>query len=234
METVEELSTKIAGEITLSKNPSKTLKKWRDLFGLTQSELARYLSTTPSVVSDYESGRRRSPGTRVVRKFVNAIIRADADRGYPVVKNYEKSHLSNAKTDIVIDMNEFASPLSVKGLCDAVSGEIVSGTAGKDAMVYGYTVVDSVKAILEFSSDDFLRLYGTTSQRALIFTKVSYGRSPLIAIRVSSIKPTVVVMHGLKEMDELGLKIAQKERMPVILTTKKIDEMLKELRRYAA
>jgi putative transcriptional regulator len=233
LEIIADLSTKIAGEISLSKNPSKTIKKWRELFGVSQSELARYLNTTPSVVCDYESGRRKSPGSKVVRKFVSAVIQADADKGYPFVKNYEKSHLSQAKSEVIIDMREFGSPISVNSLCEAVSGEIVSGNEHHATMVYGYTVIDSIKAILELSSDDFLRLYGATTQRALVFTKVSYGRSPLIAIRVSSIKPKVIVMHGVTEIDKLGQKIAKMERIPVILTNIELDKMLKDLRGYA-
>jgi putative transcriptional regulator len=233
LEIISDLSTKIAGEISLSEHPSKTIRKWRELFGLSQSELARYLKTTSSVVCDYESGRRRSPGTKVVRKFVCAVIQADADRGYPFVKNYEKSHLSQTNSEVIIDMREFNSPLTVEGLCAAVSGEIVSGNEHDDIMVYGYTVIDSIKAILELSADDFLRLYGATTQRALMFTKVSYGRSPLIAIRVSSIKPKVVVMHGVTEIDKLGQKIAMMERIPVILTNIELDMMLTELRRHA-
>lgn len=233
MEIIEELSTRIAGEISLSETPSNVIRKWRELFGLTQSELARYIGTTPSVVSDYESGRRRSPGTKVVKKFVDAIIHADSDRGYPIVKSYEKSHLFAINPEVIIDMNEFKSPLSVEELSKALQGEIACGKEYQRTIVYGYTIIDSIKAILEFSSDDFLRLYGATSQRALVFTKVSYGRSTLIAVRVSSIKPKVVVMHGIKEIDKLGLKIAQKERIPVILTSIGLDEMLKEMRRYA-
>jgi putative transcriptional regulator len=233
LDVEDELSTKIAGEISLSEDPSKVMKKWREIFGLTQSELARYLHTTPSVVSDYESGRRRSPGTTTVRKFVGAVIRYDADRGHPIIKSYQKAHLHEMKQDIIIDMQEFRSPLSTEKLCEVIRGEIVANEEYSDIRIYGYTIVDSIKAILEFSSDEFLSLYGTTSQRALIFTKVSYGRSPLIAVRVSSIKPRIVVMHGVERIDDLGLKIAKKERIPVILTVMNQDEMLKELRRYA-
>ncbi len=233
MDIVDELSNRIAGEITLSDTPSKTLKKWRELFGLTQSELARYINTSPSVVSDYESGRRNSPGTRMVKKFVEAVISADSEKGHPVAKAYEKSNLFYERADVIIDIRDFASPVSAGRLCEAVKGRFVFGREYSDVSVYGYTVVDSIKAILEFSSEEFMKLYGTTSQRALVFTKVSYGRSPLIAVRVSSLKPKVVVMHGVKEIDVLGLKIAQKERIPIILCEPRmrVEEMLKSLRR---
>ncbi|MFV2040875.1 MAG: transcriptional regulator, partial [Candidatus Hydrothermarchaeales archaeon] len=109
----------------------------------------------------------------------------------------------------------------------------VAGAEYSDAVVFGYTVIDSIRAILEFNSDDFLRLYGATTQRVLVFTKVSYGRSPLIAIRVSSFKPKVVIMHGVSEIDKLGLEIARVERIPVIITNISVDEIIKGLRRHA-
>jgi putative transcriptional regulator len=213
MEIIEELSTKIAGEISLSENPSKTIKKWRELFGVTQSELARHLDTTPSVVCDYESGRRKSPGTKMVKKFVEAVIRADAKRGFPFVKSYEKSQLPRTVDDVIIDMREFNSPMSAEELCRVLDGDFVSLKEYNNITVYGYTVIDSIKAILKLSSDDFLKLYGATPQRVLIFTKVSYGRSPLIAVRVSS--------------------IAETEKIPIIKTMTSMDKMINELRRYA-
>ncbi len=234
MEILEELSTRIAGEISLSEKPSKTIKKWRELFGVSQSELAKHLKTTPSVICDYESGRRRSPGTRIVRKFVEAMIRADAEKGHPFVKAYERSHTPIAHSEVIIDMREFTLPITVRELSQALNAEFAAGEDRQKDLVYGYTVIDSIKAILEFSSEDFLKLYGATTQRALIFTKVSYGRSPLIAIRVSNIKPKVVVMHGVNEIDPLGLKIARIEMIPVLLTKMPVEELLKELRRHAS
>jgi putative transcriptional regulator len=234
LEIINELSTNIAGEISLSPAPSKTMKKWRELFGISQSELARYFNTTPSVICDYESGRRRSPGTKVVRKFEDAVIRADEDKGFPFVKSYEKSHLPPSNTEVIIDMGEFNSPLTVEKLSHTLSGEVVAGKKYQDTKIYGYTIIDSLKAILELSAEDFLKLYGATTHRALIFTKVSYGRSPLIAVRVSSIKPKVIVMHGLSEIDKLGQKIATMERIPVILTNISLNKMLEDLRKQAS
>ena len=44
----------IAGEIVLSDDPGATMKKWREIFGISQVELARHLSITVSTISDYE------------------------------------------------------------------------------------------------------------------------------------------------------------------------------------
>jgi putative transcriptional regulator len=72
------LIEKMAGEITLSDNPGKTIRKWREELRISQKELALHLEMSPSVISDYESGRRRSPGIRTVRRMVEALL--DIDR----------------------------------------------------------------------------------------------------------------------------------------------------------
>ena len=75
------LAEKMAGEITLSDSPGRALKKWRLSFEIPQTDLAVQLDVSPSVISDYESGRRKSPGTAVVGKIVETILSMDEARG---------------------------------------------------------------------------------------------------------------------------------------------------------
>lgn len=92
-----ELEEKIAGEITMSDNPGKTIKKWREEFRISQLELSEYLKITPSVISDYEKGRRKSPGVASIRKIVNALIEIDKARGGgPVIRRYSTGVPSDA------------------------------------------------------------------------------------------------------------------------------------------
>ncbi|NOZ59876.1 MAG: helix-turn-helix domain-containing protein [Euryarchaeota archaeon] len=232
MDVREELSVKIAGEVVLSSKPAATLKKWREVFGITQKELASVLGVSTSVISDYESGRRRSPGVAVVRRIVEALISIDEQRGSKVLRAYERMLGNEIKTDAILDIREFATPMRASELVDIVAGEVVANRELLDKHIYGYTVLDSPRAILELSAEEFLKIYGLTSERALVFTRVSSGRSPFIAIRVSTIKPGLVVLHGLKSVDELGVKIAEKERIPVILSHHRSSEdLIRELRR---
>ena len=77
----------------------------------------------------------------------------------------------------------------------------------------------------------FYQIYGRTSERALIFTGVSTGRSPMVAVRISSLKPALVVLHGLKEVDKLAVKIAEKENIPLLLTDLDISLLSEKLNR---
>lgn len=228
----DELSTKIAGEIVLSREPSKTIRKWRELFNITQVSLADKLGMSASVISDYESGRRRSPGAKLIRKIVEAILEVDEERGSQVIRAYERMSSGGIRAEAIIDIREFASPTTVEDICKIVNGRVVANKQLLEKPIYGYTVIDSLKAILDLSSDEFLRLYGLTSERALIFTRVSSGRSPFVAIRVSSIKPGLVVLQGLDTVDALGIKIAERERIPVILSKiEDVKKLVKTLRR---
>ncbi|MCD6560024.1 transcriptional regulator [Thermococci archaeon] len=222
----EALAKRIAGEITLSADPGKTMRKWREIFGVSQTELADFLGVSSSVISDYEGGRRKSPGASTIRKFVEALISIDEKRGSNVIRAFSKTIGSDLPTEAILDMREFSLPVTIKELVDTIKGEIVANMDLLDRKLYGYTVVDSIHAILEMSSEDFLKLYGWTTERALIFTKVTTGRSPMIAIRVQGMKPAVVILHGVKKLDELAVKIAERERVPLVISHVENEETL--------
>jgi putative transcriptional regulator len=227
----EELSIKIAGEIVLSRDPCRTIKKWREVFGLSQATLAESLGVSPSVICDYESGRRQSPGSKVVRRLVDTFIRIDEERGSKILRAYERIGIGESFSGAVLDMMEFPYPVRASKVRDALQGRAVANEDLLERDIYGYTILDSVKAILELPSEDFIRIYGLTSERALVFTGVSLGRSPFVAIRVSTIKPGMVVLHGIKKADRLGLKIAERDKIPVVLSGLKTQkELIQSLR----
>ncbi len=214
----EALAKRIAGEIALSNNPGQTMRKWREIFGISQVELARYLGVSSSVISDYEGGRRKSPGASTIKRFVEALIAIDAERGGGVVKAFSKIAGDELPTSAIMDIREFPTPIGIRELVDAIKGEVVAGSEMLDRKIYGYTIVDSIRAILEMSATEFLKLYGWTTERALVFTKVTTGRSPMIAVRVQGLKPAVVVVHGVRKLDSLAVKLAELEKVPLVIS----------------
>ncbi|WP_010480166.1 helix-turn-helix domain-containing protein [Thermococcus zilligii] len=230
----EALARRIAGEITLSSDPGKTMRKWREIFGVSQTELAEHLGVSSSVISDYEGGRRKSPGAGTIKKFVEALLEIDEARGGNVIKAFSRTIDVELPTSAILDIREFAVPMTVKELIEAVKGEVVACEEAVNRVIYGYTVVDSIQAILEMSSEEFLKLYGWTTERALVFTKVSTGRSPMVAVRVQGLKPAVIVLHGVKKLDELAVKLAQRERIPLIVSRIEGEpELINSLRKLA-
>jgi putative transcriptional regulator len=219
-----EIKEKIAGEISLSEEPGVTIRKWREEFNLSQQELATHLGISPSVISDYESGRRKSPGVGTVKKIVYAFIDLDKKAGGKILKRYESEEQSKA----ILSMKEFPVPVSAKKFVSSIKGKNLS----KDALesdVHGYTVIDSLKTIVSLDSSDYLKIYGWSSQRALIFTGVKYGRSPMVAIRAHPLKPAMVVYQKPDRVDDLAVKLANLERIPLIVTNLSVKTLIENL-----
>lgn len=219
-----ELKEKIAGEISLSEEPGVTIRKWREAFGLSQQELAGYLGISPSVISDYESGRRKSPGVATVKKIVDAFISLDEQGGGRILKRYE----SEKRNSAILSMKEFPVPVPAKKFVSTIKGKNLS-TDALESDVHGYTVIDSIKAIISLDSSDYLKIYGWSSQRALIFTDVKYGRSPMIAIRAHPLKPAMVVYQKPERVDNLAIKLANLERIPLVMTNLSIQDLITNL-----
>jgi putative transcriptional regulator len=224
------LAEKIAGEITLSESPGATLKKWRKNFEISQTEMAQQLKVNTSVISDYESGRRKSPGTHLVSRIVNAMLDIDEKRGGKKIRAYETIVHESWIADVIYDMREYSTPISLIEFQKLIKAEFV--TEVLDRQINGYTIIDSIKAILKLSATEFYRLYGWSTERALVFAGVSTGRSPLVAVRVTNLKPGVIVLQGLKgsDVDPVAKKIAEVEKLSLLATMMPVEEMIKVLR----
>lgn len=221
------LSEKIAGEITLSPKPGQTIRKWRSIFGISQTDLSSYLRLSPSVISDYESGRRKSPGIQTVKKIIEAFIEIDEKHGGKVLHQYDSMVETH---DGILDLMEYPISIPAEKFIKEIEGNILtSNELGLRKSVKGFTLVDGVKTIETINSGDYNRLYGWSTERAIIFTGIRYGRSPMIAIRVHPVKPTVVVYHKPESVDSLAIKLADRENIPLVITTIPLDELKKKL-----
>lgn len=222
---VDEFRQKIAGEITLSPDPGKTIRKWREEFGLSQHQLAEAMGVSHSVVSDYESGRRKSPGVNVIRKMVDAFIELDIQNGSPVISRYNP----NYKLDCIISMEEFPGGIPMDRFIESFGGRNLNPDRVLTKSVFGYTVVDSIKAILSLGSEDYLKIYGSNTERALIFTNVHFGRSPMIAVRAHPLTPAMVVYVQPEKTDPLAVKLARLEGIPLVTTDLPVEEVVKKM-----
>jgi len=230
--TEEDIAKRIAGELILSDKPWVIVKKWREIFEASQVEVANVMQVTPSVISDYEMGRR-IPGSKFIKKFVNALLEIDKRRGCKKIKEFSNM-LLDIPRDAIIDIREYVEPVTVNDICLSVKGELVACSHLSNRKIFGHTIVDSIRCIEKLSGIDFFRLMGETSMRALIFTKVSIGRSPMVAVRVYPIKPAMVVMHGTQHIDELAIKLATIEQIPLVLSKiESVEKMVENLKRFS-
>ena len=225
-----QLAEKMAGEITLSDSPGHALKKWRMNFEIAPGVLSERLGVSPSVISDYESGRRKSPGTAVVGKIVDALLTSDEETGGKHIEKFSTMLFSAVDDDVIYDLHEYGSPIPLKDFSDAIGCTLLWGSI--DQTIFGYTVVNSLNAIMQLSSDEFNRIYGWSTERALVFTNVSTGKSPMVAIRVTPFKPRCVVLQGIEAADVHPIveKMAERDRITVMCTSMDVDKIVSTLR----
>lgn len=231
---MDQLATIIAGEICLSKDHGSSMKKWREIFGVSQSNLARYLKISSSTISDYESGRRKSPGILVISRLVQTLLEIDKKNEGKIAKQLAKDFKPKEQ---IFDLQEFASAMNGKTFAETINANILANPQKlKETNIYGYTVIDSLKVILEVPVTEYIQMYGKTPERALVFTKVETGRSPMIAVRVgrfsTEMKPSIIVLHGIEKADPIAIKIAEIEKIPLLVTTKPIEEIKETLKKY--
>ena len=215
----------MAGEIVVSEKPGDTLRKWREIFQLSQKELANLLGVNPSVVCDFEKGRRASPGIGTVRKFVEAMVDYDSSHGGKVVNT-----MAGARTnEAIVDIREFTSGISIESIIEKIEGNVLAGSEEIiERPIYGYTMVDSLKAITTFNA--FGEMYGWSNERAVFFSGVHYGRSPMIAVRAHPVKPRMVVYIKPKAIDPLAPKLADMERVVLVKTDLDESSIVEKLR----
>ncbi len=214
------LARRLAGEIVMAARVDSELRRWRNFFSVSQAELARVMRVSPSVISDYESGRRESPRVDTIRRIVDSLLSIDASRGGMATRSLIRMMIPQMPSGVVLAMREFTAPVQVGDIAAAVEGDLVVGSDLVNREIFGYTVIDSLRAIVELGRDDFIKLYGLSSERALVFTGVATGRSPFVAIKVGGINPGAVVLHGRKltNVDDLGRRIAEREKIPLIVS----------------
>jgi putative transcriptional regulator len=215
VEQVDDLTVSIAGELTVSANPGRAMKLWREKGRISQAQLARAMGVSPSVLSDYENGRRHSPGAMFLKRFVDSLIKLDREGNRLLT-----SKPAQMDSSAILGIGEYASPVEVKKVLDELDAKVLTGEEQLGRHIFGYTVLDSIRTIYSLSGVEFYKIYGKSTERVVVFTQVGLGRSPMVAIRVSQLKPRVVVIHGLIHMDPLAVQLAEKERIVLAVTSK--------------
>jgi putative transcriptional regulator len=231
--TRDRLAERIAGEVVWSEEPGATLRKWRSDFDVAQADLAAELGVSPSVVSDYEGGRREHPGIGVVRRYVDALLCIDERRGSDRIRQYARVVDAGFTGDAVLDLREYSRAVPISDVEAAIGAERV--VDGEQETVNGHTVIDSIAAISQFSTEEFVRLYGQSTSRVLVFTGVTRGESPLVALRVVTPTPHAVVLHGIDRADlwEHAPELARLDGYSLAVTDVPMDHLLDGLDRVA-
>ncbi|HIQ09999.1 MAG TPA: helix-turn-helix domain-containing protein [Euryarchaeota archaeon] len=233
---MDKLALIIAGEIVLSKDPGSSMRKWRELFGVSQAELAQELGVSPSTISDYESGRRKSPGIGVVRRLVNVLIEIDKRRGGKIVKQLERQ-IIRGYDRAPFENHDFYTAMNAEEFVEKIDAKVVTHEEHlPTTKIFGYTLIDSIRTITDVSVHEYMKIFGSTPQRALIFTGVTTGRSPMIALKIGrfciDLVPAMVVLQGITTPDVVAQRIAENEGILLATTQLEPREIVRRLREF--
>lgn len=213
-ESVADIKKRIYGDILFADDIGGALRKWRQFFRVSQVELARFMKISSSVLSEYENDPEKSPGARFIKRYVDSLVEIDMQRGGKVLTLLTTGDIALEFSREIIRIRDFHNPLTARNYVDILDVEVYVGKEFlDDVKIYGYTVLDSLAAILSMSGPVYYKIFGRTTERALLFTNVATGRSPMVAVRVYPLKPRMVILHGPKTVDELAIKIADRERI---------------------
>ena len=222
-ETNLEIISKIAGNVIISDNPGQMLKIWRQRLKIKQIILAKQMNISPSVISDYESGRRSSPGVIFMKKYIKSLVEIDK------ITNKTLNRLLKEEHSAIIGIGEFKKPLTASKLKTLLNVKILNGKDQLETKLYGYTILDSINTIYLLSGIDFYKIFGATTERVIIFTRVGLGRSPLVAIRVSRLKPRMVILNGPNQVDELAIELSKRENIILGISKKDNENKIKSI-----
>ena len=231
VDIINSIKRRIYGDILTSNNVAGALRKWRNIFKVSQVELARVMSVSSSVVSEYENDPNKSPGTRFLRRYVESLIEIDMRRGGKIISMLNNIDIEYTDLKAILRIKDFAKQIPVKKFIKVLDADVLTGSEYVDkTYLYGYTIIDGIAAILSMSGESYYRIFGRTTERALIFINISKGRSPMVAVRVYPLKPRMVVLHGPEKVDNLAIRIAEREHVILALSRyKNIEDLLKIL-----
>src|SRR5256886_7873900 len=144
------LREKIAGEIALSEQPGKTMRKWREELRITQTDLAHHMRVSPSVISDYEAGRRTSPGIKTIHRLVDALLEIDQRTGQKLSKRFEEH------SDVIPSMRDWSVGMRAGDFLRRIDGKLLTQKLNTRRLVNGYTVIRSEEHTSELQSQSNL------------------------------------------------------------------------------
>ena len=210
----------ILGDICANENYGVVMRKWRNIFNVSQAELAEELGVQPSVISDYEGQRRTSPGIVLIRNYVNALIRIGRKKDKNIINKIGAYSLSGKKGLIAKD---FEKELSIEALGKILNAKIIldsENVSVKKCVFFYDNIIDTFTSMSTSEFLNFMRGENT----AVVFTNVHSGRFPFIVLKLlSSTKkislPRFVVFQGETDsISKIVLRMAKNSGISIATT----------------
>lgn len=226
-EAILKLKQEIAGEICISDNPGNTLKKWQNIFEVSQISLARAMKLTGSTISDYENGRRNNPSISFIQRFVNTLIDLDLKRKAIIIKK-----LINIPQEQVIETKEFKKGIKLRHASELKDIEQINSKIHNEP-VFGISYLDA-NDIPDLEQNDLQKVFGKTNKRILYISNANNALIVHLFLKTlkmaTNLHPSVLILDTSLDKDEL-LKVLD-INVPIHITKKTKEDMktlLKEI-----
>ncbi|MFX1511003.1 MAG: hypothetical protein ACFFCQ_00235 [Promethearchaeota archaeon] len=115
----------IAADIVLSDDLGSCLRKWLNLFNLSQTDVSEHLGVGSSVISDYLRSRRKSPGILWIKNYIRALIELEEINNFTTLSILAPVIKKIGSIDPIITAIPFISPLSLTQFCDVIKATIL-------------------------------------------------------------------------------------------------------------
>ena len=228
-----ELLQIILGDIAANENYGIVMKKWRELFNITQSRIAKELDIKQSVISDYENNRRKSPGIEFIRKYTNSLI--------TIGKNENRKEFDSIIEDLGLkkELNKLFSGEFEKSLESMEVINLLNATqilSQQQASFKNYLFFsDRISNIVtKQPSFKLLKSLKNKKETVFIFSDVKTGKLPLIMLKILS-KLNKLELPKLIIFQSKGFKLSSfarkigKNNNISIAVTKENNNSLKKL-----
>lgn len=230
----QELFQKILGDVAANEEYGLVMKKWRELFGVTQMQVANELGVKPSVISDYESNRRKSPGIVFIRKYVLALLKLKSSAAHEEIK--KQIDITKESNNLLI--RNFTKPKPSSRIIRLFNAKLL--TKNNDLLINGCVFfLDNISKLLtRLPTYKLLRELKKGGKYCYVFSNVKSGRIPLIMLSILSkfnktAMPTLIIFQSNSfKMSNFAKKTAEKRNITLAVTNKDLTKLKKIIKEF--
>ncbi|MBN1924107.1 MAG: helix-turn-helix domain-containing protein [Nanoarchaeota archaeon] len=224
----------ILGDIAANEDYGLVMKKWRELFNITQSRIAKELKIKQSVISDYENNRRKSPGIEFIRKYTTGIVSIASKENKKEYESVIESLELNKESSKLL-RGVFKKSMNNSQIIKLLKATQIISQENQSLFKDFVFFSDNLSKILtKQPSLKLIKSLKSNNEIVYIFSRVKSGKIPLITLKLlSKINkidlPKLIIFQSDKfKISSLARRIAKNNNI-CIAVTKENNNTIREL-----
>ena len=179
-----------------------------------------------TMLSDYQNGRRLNPNIKLIKNFIDALIKYDLKHNEKILKK-----LIESKVELSFETKEFKKGMKIKVLENYQKIKHIN-IKNNNEIIYGITYLDA-NDIPTFEFEDVQKIFGKTNKRIFYISNVKDIN--IIQMFINTLKiitnqnPSVLILETKDIEENLIAKLDFNNAIYTTNSTKnEIKELLKE------